>query len=254
MDLQDTRRDTWGWFVKIEDISRQASEAQIVGGTGFSDYQTFRPAAVGLPGAGDAIYRHGLKRAVDLALTFMALPLLLPIILGLAILVMLDGHSPFYAQKRLGTGGRVYRMWKLRSMVPNADARLKDILARDPAARAEWEHTQKLRNDPRITTVGRVLRRFSLDELPQFFNVVTGDMSLVGPRPMMLEQAALYPGWAYYALRPGLTGPWQVSARNESSFADRAQYDDAYIRDLSFGTDLKLVARTAVVMLRGTGH
>ncbi|MDV7146041.1 sugar transferase, partial [Tropicimonas sp. TH_r6] len=184
-------------------MSRQAIQAQPVVNTKYSSYRGFAPTDVGFPGFGPAIYRHGLKRVADLAITILALPLLVPIIAALAFLVMLDGHSPFYSQKRLGKNGRIYRMWKLRSMVHNADATLEKILARDPEARAEWTVSQKLRNDPRITTVGRILRRFSLDELPQFFNVITGDMSLVGPRPMMPEQASLYPGHAYYALRPG---------------------------------------------------
>ena len=240
--------------MKIEDISRQVVGAHAVDYEGYASHRDFTPVGVSVPGTGYSSYRHGLKRVADLAFTLLALPLLVPLILTLAFLVMLDGHAPFYSQKRLGKNGRIYRMWKLRSMVPDADAKLEEILARDPEARAEWEHSQKLRHDPRITTVGWVLRRFSLDELPQFFNVITGDMSLVGPRPMMPEQAALYPGHAYYALRPGLTGPWQVSARNSTSFAERAYYDDTYIRRISFTADLKLMVWTVVVMLRGTGH
>jgi lipopolysaccharide/colanic/teichoic acid biosynthesis glycosyltransferase len=142
----------------------------------------------------------------------------------------------------------------MRSMVVDADARLADHLAADPAARAEWDATQKLKNDPRITRVGRVLRKCSIDELPQLWNVVTGDMSLVGPRPMMPQQQALYPGRAYFALRPGITGPWQVSKRNESTFAERAVFDEAYQRNLSFTTDLGLLMATVRVVLRGTGY
>ena len=118
---------------------------------------------------------------------------------------------------------------------------------------AEWTSKQKLSNDPRITKFGRILRRTSADELPQLINVLTGDMSLVGPRPMMPSQQALYPGHAYYRLRPGLTGSWQVSERNASTFADRAKYDDSYEQDLSFGTDLGIIARTVGVVLRCTG-
>jgi lipopolysaccharide/colanic/teichoic acid biosynthesis glycosyltransferase len=149
--------------------------------------------------------------------------------------------------------GRIYRMWKLRSMDVDADEKLADYLAANPIARREWDHSQKLRCDPRITRIGHFLRRSSLDELPQLWNVFRGDMSLVGPRPMMPSQRSLYPGDAYYALRPGITGLWQVSTRNESGFAERASYDAEYERTLSFTTDLRLLAATVRVVSRGTG-
>ena len=139
-------------------------------------------------------------------------------------------------------------------MVHNADASLEMHLAADPAARAEWDLTQKLKNDPRITRFGRILRKSSLDELPQLWNVFRGDMSLVGPRPMMPSQSSLYPGQAYYRLRPGITGMWQVSARNESSFAERAGFDADYDNTISFKTDMGLLWATVRVVLRGTGH
>jgi lipopolysaccharide/colanic/teichoic acid biosynthesis glycosyltransferase len=138
-------------------------------------------------------------------------------------------------------------------MVPDAEERLAAHLEAHPAAAAEWGRTQKLRQDPRVTRLGRFLRRSSLDELPQLFNVLTGDMSLIGPRPMMVDQAPLYPGRAYYALRPGISGPWQVSERNATSFADRARFDDRYDRDLSLLTDLRLILATFRAVLRGTG-
>ncbi len=138
-------------------------------------------------------------------------------------------------------------------MVPDAEAHLERHLAQDEAARKEWDEKQKLSVDPRCTGIGRVLRRSSLDELPQLVNVLTGDMSLVGPRPMMPSQQALYPGHAYYRLRPGMTGSWQVSARNESSFADRAYFDDQYEQSLGFATDANIVRKTFGVVLRGTG-
>lgn len=119
---------------------------------------------------------------------------------------------------------------------------------------AEWESTQKLKHDPRITRFGRFLRKSSLDELPQLWNVLKGDMSLVGPRPMLPEQRGLYPGLAYYELRPGLTGTWQVSERNESTFSKRAEFDRGYFESLSFLGDLNVLARTVSVVLRGTGY
>ena len=200
------------------------------------------------------LYRGLLKRGIDVLAVLLSLPVILPLIALLALLISLDGHSPFYRQKRLGRHGRIFTLWKLRSMVAGADAQLEAHLSADPAARAEWALTQKLKKDPRITAIGRVLRKSSADELPQLWNVLRGDMSLVGPRPMMPDQASLYPGTAYYALRPGITGSWQVSARNDSSFADRARFDTDYERRVSAATDLAILLATVRVVLRGTGH
>ena len=204
--------------------------------------------------SGFQLYRNGLKRLMDVCVILLTAPMTLSVIFLLAVIVAINGHSPFYSQSRVGRGGRVYTMWKLRSMVHNADASLEMHLAADPAARAEWDLTQKLKNDPRITRFGRILRKSSLDELPQLWNVFRGDMSLVGPRPMMPSQSSLYPGQAYYRLRPGITGMWQVSARNESSFAERAGFDADYDNTISFKTDMGLLWATVRVVLRGTGH
>lgn len=201
-----------------------------------------------------SLYRRRLKRLFDLLAVLMAAPVILPVVTLLVLLAALDGGNPFYSQLRIGRGGKSFRMWKLRSMVVGAEARLEAHLAADPAARAEWDRDQKLKQDPRITVAGRILRKSSLDELPQLWNVVTGDMSLVGPRPMMPDQRVLYPGSAYYRLRPGITGPWQVSRRNESSFADRALFDHDYERDLSLGTDLRMLGATVRVVLHATGY
>jgi exopolysaccharide production protein ExoY len=198
-------------------------------------------------------YRGLPKRAFDIVLVVLSLPVALPVILVLMAIVARDGHSPIYRQPRIGRGGRIYKLLKIRTMLPDAEARLAEHLAADAAARAEWQSRQKLRHDPRITAVGRLLRKSSLDELPQLWNVLVGDMSLVGPRPMMVDQRALYPGRSYAQLRPGITGPWQVSERNESTFAERARYDDAYLSGLSFAGDVGLLWRTVAVVLRGTG-
>jgi exopolysaccharide production protein ExoY len=205
-------------------------------------------------GTGLRPYRNGLKRVFDIALILLALPAITVVIGLLALLVALDGGRPFYRQARIGRGGRIFQMWKLRTMVPDADQRLVAHLAADPEALAEWTCTQKLKCDPRITRAGRFLRKSSLDELPQLFNVLKGDMSLVGPRPMMLDQQSLYPGTSYYQLRPGMTGMWQVSDRNETAFAERAEYDARYDRTLSLWTDLRILAATVRVVLRGTGY
>jgi exopolysaccharide production protein ExoY len=202
----------------------------------------------------ERLYRRTFKRIVDITFVLLVAPFVLPVIVLLCALIALDGSSPFYTQLRVGKGGRVFRLWKLRSMVPDADARLAKHLADNEGARMEWNAYQKLASDPRITTLGLALRKTSIDELPQLWNVLKGDMSLVGPRPMMPEQRDLYPGHAYYALRPGLTGPWQVSDRNAATFAQRAEFDTGYERNVSLATDIKLMVATVGVVLRGTGQ
>jgi exopolysaccharide production protein ExoY len=194
-----------------------------------------------------------LKRWLDIAFVVMALPFVLPVVLVLAGILKASGQSPIFTQDRVGKGGTTFRLWKLRTMVPDAEARLRDYLSSDDAARQEWEAFQKLSNDPRITTFGQFLRKSSLDELPQLWNVLIGDMSLVGPRPMLLDQRDLYPGSAYYELRPGLTGTWQISDRNQSTFAQRAEFDAEYDRNLSFGADIRILVATVGVVLRATG-
>lgn len=199
------------------------------------------------------MYRDFFKRCFDIAFVLATAVFVLPVVMILAVVIMMDGGSPFYVQTRVGRGGREFRMLKLRSMVKHADRKLADYLAANPAAAAEWETTQKLRHDPRITLIGRAIRRMSLDELPQFWNVLVGDMSVVGPRPMMTSQRDLYPGQAYYALRPGVTGLWQVGDRNNTSFACRAQFDAEYYRIAGFWSDVSIVFRTVRVMVRATG-
>lgn len=205
------------------------------------------------PAVRDQLYRHRFKRILDVGLVALALPIVVPTVLLLALLIALEGGSPFFRQKRLGHGARVFTMLKLRTMQIDAEARLREYLAHDDRARAEWDAFQKLDDDPRVTRIGQFLRRSSLDELPQLWNVLIGDMSLVGPRPMLPEQRDLYPGEAYYTLRPGVTGLWQVSDRNASNFARRADFDAAYERSLSFATDVRVLVATFAVVLRCTG-
>ncbi len=199
------------------------------------------------------LYRERVKRVLDIALVLIASLPVACVVLLLALIVARDGASPFFVQDRVGRGGKSFRMWKIRTMVPDAQQVLEQHLAADPVARAEWDRNQKLRHDPRITGFGRMLRRSSLDELPQFLNVLRGDMALVGPRPMLPSQRSFYPGTEYYALRPGVTGFWQTSVRNESSFVDRAGFDRSYFHALSLGTDLRVLLRTLRVVVRGTG-
>lgn len=201
----------------------------------------------------DGIYARSLKRALDFLAAILLLPVMIPVIFCLALIVARDGHSPFFLQNRIGRGGRIFVIVKLRTMVPDAADILLSHLKDSPKAAAEWGRTQKLINDPRITRFGRVLRKLSLDELPQIWNVLIGQMSFVGPRPMLTEQQRLYPGQVYYRLRPGITGPWQVSGRHETEFAHRARYDRQYAETISFRTDVRLLLRTTSVVLRATG-
>lgn len=219
--------------------------------SGFAPSRSAKPAL----GQDGRTYAARGKRGLDLLLVLLGLPVVFPVIALCAAALWLEGGKPFYTQARLGRGGQTFRILKLRTMVRDADQLLQHYLDADPALRREWDETQKLKSDPRITRVGRVLRATSLDELPQLWNVLMGDMSLVGPRPMMPEQLPLYgDARAYFALRPGITGAWQVSVRNEGSFASRAQADRGYWRRLSLGGDLALIWRTAGVVLKGTGY
>ena len=198
-------------------------------------------------------YRNFGKRALDVLLTLMAIPFALPLITVSAFLIMLDGHNPFYSQLRVGRNGKHFRMWKLRSMVHNADALLEEYLSNNPDARREWIAHQKLKHDPRITWFGAFLRKSSIDELPQLLNVLNGTMSLVGPRPMMVSQRQDYTGRAYFQLKPGVTGLWQVSDRNQCEFIQRVYFDELYEDILSIKTDLGVLLKTVVVVMRGTG-
>lgn len=200
------------------------------------------------------LYSRLLKRPLDIALVLLALPIILPVAIFVLIAVAIDGGSPFYTQTRLGKSGRHFRMWKFRSMVRNADQQLETYLASNPAAREEWNSTQKLKRDPRITSIGRFIRKSSLDELPQLWNVLRGDMSIVGPRPMMVDQAVQYPGADYYHMRPGVTGLWQITDRNDSTFAERATFDAQYARSLSLRNDVMILRKTFGVVLRCTGY
>jgi exopolysaccharide production protein ExoY len=198
-------------------------------------------------------YRNAGKRIFETLLVLLSLPIVLPLTLLLAVPMMLQGERPFYSQARVGRSGRTFVIWKLRSMVADADARLMQHLRDTPAAREEWARHQKLRNDPRITSYGRLLRKLSLDELPQLLNVLKGDMALIGPRPFLPHQRAMYHGLAYYAMRPGVSGYWQVSDRHGAEFASRVYYDEKYDREMSLATDISIILRTLQVMLRGTG-
>ena len=200
-------------------------------------------------------YAGSMKRLFDVVLSLLLLPMIVPIVAILYVLVRRDGGAGFFGHARVGKDGKVFKCWKIRSMVPDAQERLEHLLATDPAARAEWERDRKLRNDPRVTRFGNFLRKSSLDELPQIWNVLRGEMSLIGPRPVTTSELDRYgaQAWVYEALRPGVTGLWQVSGRNDVSYDERVQMDARYYKGLSFTSDLGILARTASAVLGRTG-
>lgn len=195
------------------------------------------------------------KRLTDIAIAATALVVVAPLMAVLFILIRMDGGNAFFAQDRIGRGGKRFRCYKFRTMAPDAEERLAAILAADPARRAEWECDQKLKNDPRITPVGRFLRRKSLDELPQLWNVLRGDMSIVGPRPIVADERDRYGDafWYYINCRPGLTGAWQVSGRNETTYDQRVSLDSKYAQSWSLRKDLWIILKTFGVVLEEKG-
>ena len=198
---------------------------------------------------------RAIKAGFDVIAAALLLVLLSPLLLALALYVRADGGPVFYAHPRIGRGGRRFRCLKFRTMVPDADRRLRELLAADPAAAAEWAATQKLTADPRIVGIGALLRRTSLDELPQLLNVLAGDMSLVGPRPIVEAEIGRYADdiAAYYAVRPGMTGLWQVSGRSRTSYAHRVRLDVAYVRNWSLPADVSILLRTIPAVLSRRG-
>lgn len=192
------------------------------------------------------------KRALDLVLVTLGLIAIWPLLVLIAVAIRLDSRGPvLFAQTRIGRGGRPFRMWKFRSMVADAEARRAEVLASSDRDGLCF----KAKADPRVTRVGRLLRRLSLDELPQLWNVLTGEMSLVGPRPALPEEVAAYPPAAHerLAVRPGLTGVWQVSGRADVGFAAMIAMDVDYVRNHGVRRDIALILRTFAVVVAGRG-
>jgi len=193
-----------------------------------------------------------VKRLMDLVIAIPAAIFLAPLFILVSLTIFLEGGGPiFYVQSRIGRGGRPFRMLKFRTMKRDADALLKEHLARDPAARLEWAEFQKLRNDPRVTPIGRLLRASSIDELPQIFNVISGDMSIVGQRPILYSQRdAFGPHIAgYERARPGITGLWQVCGRNSVNFHRRAELGSEYVNEWSLWLDIRIILMTVPAIL-----
>jgi exopolysaccharide production protein ExoY len=201
------------------------------------------------------LYRKVGKRMLDILLVLISLPIILPLILLLAGLTLRYNKAPIFGHQRVGKNGREFYCWKISSMVPDAEQRLRLHLENDPKACAEWEANFKLESDPRITRLGKLMRSSSLDELPQLWNILTGEMSFVGPRPVTAIELDRYESSAveYKMVRPGLTGLWQVSGRNSISYAERILMDVDYVGRCSLALDASIVMRTIMVVTRLTG-
>ncbi|HEV2674589.1 MAG TPA: exopolysaccharide biosynthesis polyprenyl glycosylphosphotransferase [Aliidongia sp.] len=203
----------------------------------------------------DQAIRLRIKRACEILLALVLLSGLLPLFLIFAFVIRMDGGPTFYGQVRVGRGGRPFRCLKFRSMVHNADKVLADLLARDPEAAREWACDFKLKDDPRITKLGRFLRSSSLDELPQLLNVLRGEMSFVGPRPIVEAEIERYREDIdlYYLVRPGITGLWQISGRNDVTYDERVAFDARYVLNWSLKFDLLIMLKTLPAVLRKSG-
>jgi len=198
-----------------------------------------------------------LQRPIDVVLALMAVVVLLPALVIIALIIWSYDRGPvFYGHTRIGWQGKTFRCWKFRSMSVDGDRILREYIERNPEARAEWANDRKLRKDPRITPIGRFIRASSLDELPQLWNVLIGEMSLVGPRPIVADEAVKYgPALgAYISCRPGITGLWQVSGRNDVSYDTRVALDMKYAENRSILLNFSIILRTipAVLSRRGS--
>ena len=197
-----------------------------------------------------------IKRALELFVVCIGGLILLPFLLIIAFLVKITSPGPvLYGHKRVGLGGKEFRAFKFRSMVMDADKQLQKLLASDPALREEWDKSQKLKNDPRVTKVGKLLRRTSFDEWPQLLNILKGEMSLVGPRPVTVEETKKY-GENFlriFSVKPGLTGLWQISGRSDTDYMERIAYDTYYLQSWSVWLDLWIIYRTPGQMIWGKG-
>lgn len=203
----------------------------------------------------DRYWARRAKRAFDIVASLTALILLAPLLIPVAIAVKTDGGPALFRQSRIGKGGRAFFCLKFRSMAVDAEERLQRMIESDPEVRAEWEANYKLRNDPRITMIGKFLRKSNVDELPQLINILLGDMSIVGPRPVTEPEIVLYGSarGAYERVRPGLTGMWQTNGRNNTTFNKRAALDAWYVRNWSLWRDFVIIVRTVreVVLAKG---
>lgn len=214
------------------------------------------PRAAETVAAADVPVGGAAKRALDIVIAASALIVLSPLMLMIMLVMKLTDPGPIvFGHKRVGFEGKHFHCYKFRSMATNSAELLQRLLQSDPVARAEWETSQKLRNDPRVTKLGRILRETSLDELPQLVNVLKGDMSLVGPRPIVDEEIYRYSHRfeAYKRVRPGVTGMWQVNGRSDTTYASRVKFDTFYVRNWSVPLDIGILFKTVAVVLKREG-
>ena len=201
-------------------------------------------------------WARAIKYVLDLSATVVGGLLISPLLIAITIAIKLDSPGPaFYAHRRVGIGGNHFRCWKFRTMHTNAEQLLNRFLQGKPDLQAEWEQNFKLRNDPRVTRVGRFLRKTSLDELPQLWNVLRGEMSLIGPRPIVEAEISRY-GTVYemyQRIKPGISGFWQVSGRSDTSYAERVKLDAYYVHNWSVWLDLVILVRTVGCVILGRG-
>ena len=196
------------------------------------------------------------KRIIDILIIMFFSPIWIPLMLILAILTKITSKGPiFYGHKRIGKNHKEIKCWKFRSMCINSQEILEQILKTDPVRRAEWEKDRKFLNDPRVTKFGKFLRKTSLDELPQIFNILKGDMSLVGPRPVTEPELVKYGKYQDYVLSvlPGLSGMWQISGRSDTGYEERISFDSYYIQNWSIWLDMWILLKTVWVVLSGKG-
>ncbi|WP_096786101.1 sugar transferase [Rhodobacter sp. CZR27] len=212
-----------------------------------------------LPRRSDPLFRPvggHFKRLIDIFIAVTALVALAPLMIGVALIIWLGSNGPIlYGHQRVGFGGRTFRCWKFRSMVVDGDVVLERYLRANPDAQREWERDRKLRRDPRVTPIGAVIRMLSIDELPQLFNILAGEMSVVGPRPVVAAELRRYRGSAghYLRTRPGLTGMWQVSGRSDLSYRQRVLLDRYYVMRWTVMADIAIILRTIPAVLRSRG-
>ena len=233
-------------FPKIHDINTLSTKVKDFGGIlGFSSTHNLTKR-----------FSLFIKRCMDLFLLFVSSPVVLPLTGIVAIVVKTTSKGPvFYGHKRIGKNGKEFKCWKFRSMVTDADKQLEKILAENPQMRKEWERDRKFTNDPRVTKIGKILRKTSIDELPQFYNILIGEMSFIGPRPVTTPELDRYGDKSSFILSvlPGLSGMWQISGRSDTGYEERITLDSYYIHNWSVWLDIWIIIKTIFVVLRGKG-
>ncbi|MGI4853678.1 MAG: sugar transferase [Janthinobacterium lividum] len=242
-----------GWMQSNEQTS---GSSPALSSYSASDYSMPSDRRTAVPAPARQFSYAVLKRALDVFLILLTSPLTILICLVIGLSVVLSSPGPvFFSHRRIGRGGIFFSMWKFRTMCVNSAEILEQHLATHPEERDEWTRNHKLRNDPRVTRLGLFLRRFSLDELPQLWNVFTGRMSLVGPRPIVAAEAEKYgTDFGYYlAVKPGLAGLWQASGRSTLTYDERVALDRQYVERWSLSGDIKLLFRTVTKVVNADG-